>query len=261
MLQEKQKLVANMNGLSLLMNNNQLKNQFMSLKSGLFLLLILTALSSNVYSKETHSLEDIAKTAHGFISEQMQNSDGEINIVVGQLDPRLKLHSCSIPLEAYSQGYEVRQGMSTVVVRCNDAKPWSLYVPVRIKNFKKVAVLKHAVTRHTLLTDEVISFEKMNINRLSSGYFESIEQLKGKILTQNLSKGAVLTNHHIKSAIAINRGQSVTLIARNSAIEVRAEGKAMSKGAIGERIKVKNMKTKRIVEGVIIDKHLISVNL
>ena len=80
-------------------------------------------------------------------------------------------------------------------------------------------------------------------------------------MSQNLSKGTILTKHMIKSPMAIKRGQMVTLIAKNSVIEVRMEGKAMSKGAIGERIKVKNLKTNRIVEGIILDKHLINVNL
>jgi flagellar basal body P-ring formation protein FlgA len=243
------------------MNNNKLIKYLISLSSSLFVFLIMTTLSSNAYSKESHSLDNISKTAHDFILEQTQNPDEEINIVVGQLDPRLRLHPCTVPLEAFSPGYTMRQGLSTVGVRCRDGKPWSLYVPVTIKNFKKVAVLKQAVTRNTVLTDDNILLEKMNINRLSSGYFDDIKQLKGKVLTQNLSKGAVLTQHHIKSPMAINRGQLVTLVAKNSVIEVRAEGKAMSKGAIGERIKVKNMKTKRIVEGVIIDKYLINVNL
>lgn len=243
------------------MKNNNLNNQSMSLISSLFVLLTIATLSTNAYSKESHSLDDIARTAHDFVLNQVHNPDEEIHITVGQLDRRLRLHQCTIPLEAYSPGYEMRQGLSSVGVRCNDAKPWSLYVPVTIKNFKKVAVLKNAGTRNMVLTDEDISLEKMNINRLSSGYFDDIEQLKGKILTQNLIKGAVLTKHHVKLQMAINRGQMVTLIAKNSVIEVRMKGKAMGKGAIGEIIKVKNMKTKRIVEGVIIDKHLINVNL
>jgi len=233
----------------------------MSLISGLFVLLTITTLSTNAYSKESQSLDDIARAAHDFVLNQMQNTDDDVQIVIGQLDGRLRLHQCTVPLEAYSLGYEMRQGLSTVGVRCNDTKPWSLYIPVSIKNFREVAVLKHAVTRNTVLSEYDIVFEKMNINRLSSGFFDDIEQLKGKLLTQNLSRGAVLTNHHIKSPMAISRGQIVTLIAKNSVIEVRTEGQAMSKGAIGERIKVKNMKTKRIVEGVIIDKHLINVNL
>ncbi len=243
------------------MKSNNLNKQFMSLISSLFVLLIIVSLSNNAYSKEAHSLDDITRTAHDFVLNQIEISDDEIQIVIGQLDGRLRLHKCTVPIEAYSLGYEMRQGLSTVGVRCNDTKPWSLYVPVTIKNFRKVAVLKHAVTRNTVLNENDIVFKKMNINRLSSGFFDDIGRLKGKLLTQHLSAGAILTNHHIKSPMAISRGQIVTLIAKNSVIEVRMEGQAMSKGAIGERIKVKNMKTKRIVEGVIIDKHLINVNL
>ena len=243
------------------MNKNELNKQFMLLLSNLFVLLAILTLSTNAYSNESHPLNDIIKTAHDFILNQTQTEDKDIHVVVGQLDPRLRLHQCAIPLEAYSQNYERRQGHGTVNVRCNDMKPWSLYVPVSIKYFKEIATLKHAVTRNTILTSEDISLKKININRLSSGYFDDITELEGKVLTQNLTKGAVLTKHHIKLPMAINRGQRVTVIAKNSVIEVRMEGTAMSEGAIGERIKVKNMKTKRIIEGVIINKHLISVNL
>ncbi len=244
-----------------MMNKNNLNKQFISLLSSLFVLLAMTTLSNKVYSKESHSLDDIAKTAHDFVFNQMQKPDEQIQVVIGQLDSRLRLHQCTIPLEAYNQNYEMRQGLSTIGVRCNDSKPWSLYVPVSVKNFKMVATLKHAVIRNTVISDDDIALQKMDINRLSSGYFDDLEQLKGKMLTQNLSKGVVLTKHHVKLPMAINRGQSVTLIAKNSVIEVRMKGVAMSKGAIGERIKVKNMKSKRIVEGVIIDKDLINVNL
>ncbi len=233
----------------------------MSLLPSLFVMLAMITLSNNVYSKESHSLADIAKTAEDFVLNQLQDSTDEIQVVVGQLDPRLRLHRCTIPLEAYNQNYGSRNGLSTIGVRCNDTKPWSLYVPVSVKNFKMVATLKHAVIRNTVLTDEDIILEKMNINRLSSGYFDDLALLKGKVLTQNLSRGAVLTNHHIKSPMAVNRGQSVTLISKNSVIEVRTKGMAMSKGAIGERIKVKNLKSNRIIEGVIIDNNLINVSL
>jgi flagellar basal body P-ring formation protein FlgA len=243
------------------MNNTNRQNLFISFLTGMITLFALTSISSDAYGAQSHSLDEISKTAHDFAINQMQNSDDEIEVIVGKLDPRLRLHQCTIPIEAYSPGYQMRQGISTVGIRCDDFKPWSLYVPITIKQFKHIAVLKHAVMRNTLLSSDDIYMEKMNINRLSSGYFDNTDQIIGKILTQNLSKGSVLTHHHIKSPMAITRGQSVTLIAKNAVIEVRAEGKALSTGAVGERIKVKNMKTKRIVEGIIIDKHLINVNL
>lgn len=227
-----------------------------------FIVLLLVLFTQNSIAKGFHSLDDIKETAREFVLNRINNTDEDIQVVIGRLDQRLRLNQCSVPLEAYSPDYEVRRGgLSTVGVRCNDVKPWSLYVPVSVKNFKKIAVLKHAVVRNTLLTEEDISFQKTNINQLTSGYFENIKDLKDKVLSQNLSKGTILTRHMVKSPMAIKRGQVVTLIAKNAVIEVRMEGKAMSKGAIGERIKVKNLKTNRIVEGVVMDKHLINVNL
>lgn len=243
------------------MNKNNLKKQFVTMVHGLLVFFAMSVLSNNAYSKESHPLTDISRTAHDFVLNQLQNPNEDIQVVVGQLDPRLRLHQCTIPLEAYNQNYETRQGLSTIGIRCNDSKPWALYVPVSVKNFKMVATLKHAVIRNTVLSDEDITLQKMNINRLTSGYFDDLSQITGKILTQNLTKGAVLTPHHIKTPMAVNRGQSVTLIAKNPVIEVRMKGVAMSKGAIGDRIKVKNTKSKRIIEGIIVDKDLISVNL
>ena len=243
------------------MNKNILYKHFASIIPLLILVLAMSSLSSNVQSKESHALDDIAKTAHDFVLNKLKRPNEEIQVIVGQLDPRLRLKPCSIPLQAFQQNYETKRTLSTVGVRCNDSKPWSLYVPVSVKNLKLVAILKHAVIRNTIISEDDIVLEKRNINRLTSGYFDATEQLIGKIITQNLSSGAVLTKHHIKAATAVNRGQTVTLIVKNAVIEVRTKGVAMSKGAIGERIKVKNTNSERIIEGTIINKDLISVNL
>ncbi len=243
------------------MNKNSLYKHFASIIPLLILVLAMSLLSSNVQSKESHALDDIAKTAHDFVLNELKRPNEEIQVIVGQLDPRLRLKPCSIPLQAFQQNYETKRTLSTVGVRCNDSKPWSLYVPVSVKNLKLVAILKHAVIRNTIISEDDIVLEKRNINRLTSGYFDATEQLIGKIITQNLSSGAVLTKHHIKAATAVNRGQTVTLIVKNAVIEVRTKGVAMSKGAIGERIKVKNTNSERIIEGTIINKDLISVNL
>ncbi len=213
------------------------------------------------FAREFHPLEDIAATARAYVLAQMSLENDSIEVSNGQIDRRLRLNKCSLPLQAFSPGYEARRGLSTVGVRCEDDQPWSLYVPVTVKIYKEVAVLKKPVERNRPLNMEDIVFEKTDVNRLSSSYFTEAAELKGKILTQNLPGGTILTQHLVKSPMAIKRGQLVTLIARNDVIEVRAEGKALSRGAVGERIRVKNLKTDRIIEGVIVNNHLINVNL
>lgn len=217
--------------------------------------------SRQVAAVEFQSIEDIANTARAFVYAQISESGNNVEVGVDQIDRRLRLKQCSQQLEAFSPGYGGRQGMSTVGIRCNSDQPWSIYVPVTIKIFKNVAVLKRPVTRNLPLTEADIAFEKTDINRLNSGYYTEINEITGKMLTQNLAPGTIVTQHLLKTPLAIKRGQLVTLIAKNSAIEVRAEGKALSQGAVGDRIRVKNLRTQRIIEGVILDNQLINVSL
>ena len=235
-------------------------DKFLTLKN-MLILLFVGLFSKNISATEIHSLEDIMNAAQDYVLNNMEKPDEDFEIVVGKLDRRLRLRKCNSQLEAYNPGYPARQGLTTVGVRCNDNKPWSLYVPVTIKEFKKVAILSRANTRNTVLTNTDIEFIRMNVNRLSSGYFEKPEEIVGMILSQHLTKGAILNKHHVKKQMAVNRGQMVTLIAKNDVVEVRMEGEALSNGAIGEKIRVKNLRSKRIIEGTILDKRLINVNL
>ncbi len=225
------------------------------------ILTLCLAAGRPVLAMEFQSVEDIANTARAFVYAQMSETYTNVEVSVNQIDRRLRLKQCSQQLEAFSPGYGGRQGMSTVGIRCNSDQPWSIYVPVTVKVYKNVAVLKRPVTRNMPLTEADIVFEKTDINRLNAGYYTEINEITGKILTQNLAPGTILTQHLLKTPMAIKRGQLVTLIAKNSAIEVRAEGKALSRGAVGDRIRVKNLKTQRIIEGVILDNQLINVSL
>ncbi len=224
-------------------------------------LLTFCLASRQVMSMEFQSIDEIANTARTFIYDQMNVPGNNLEVSVNSIDRRLRLKACDQQLEAFSPGYGSRRGISTVGVRCNSDQPWSIYVSVTVKVFKNVAVLKHTVPRNQLLTEADIVFEKTDVNRLSSGYFTNAQEITGKMLTQNLAPGTILSQYVLKAPMAIKNGQMVTLIAKNSVIEVRTEGKALSRGAIGDRIKVKNLKTKRIIEGVVLDNQLINVNL
>lgn len=49
----------------------------------------------------------------------------------------------------------------------------------------------------------------------------------------------------------IRRGELVTLLSRGGAIEVRAQGKALGDGALGDSIQVQNSSSGRVVGGVV----------
>lgn len=166
----------------------------------------------------------------------------------GALDPRLRLPACADAPVADPP--VLRGAQASVTVRC--AQPaWTVYVPVRISDLRPVVVLAQAVAHGETLDTRHLTMQTRDVATLPFGYFSSLDEATALEARRALPAGAVLTPNDARPPQLVKRGQSVTLIGRSGGIEVRAEGIAMGNGARGERVRVRNAGSKRIVEGVI----------
>lgn len=198
-----------------------------------------------------HSLEDIKSTAREFVLSSLPEQAQDYKIVADKLDPRLRLASCNSPLQAWYPGHGRRTGNMTVGVRCVDEKSWSIYVPVKVNYYEQVVVAKRPLQRGKIINKDDVFLEKKNISYHADSYFTSVEDVIGRELVHSLQMGYVLGNRNLKLPVLIKRGQQVTLMAQSNNYEIRMEGEAMMDGSAGERIKVRNTRSKRVIEGVV----------
>jgi flagella basal body P-ring formation protein FlgA len=125
-----------------------------------------------------------------------------------------------------------------------------------------VVVAATDLPRGALLTEKDLSLEELDITALHRGYMEEITDAIGKKLKRNLQRGQVLTPHQVATPLAVKRGNRVTIIASTpGAFEIRMQGQAMDNGAAGDRIKVKNTSSKRVVEATIRSPGIVEVAL
>ena len=198
------------------------------------------------------SPQSIKQAVKSYLLEQpqIQRLD-DVTVSAGPLDRRLKLNQCSDPLQLFLPPGGKLVGKSTVGVRCTGYKPWTLYVPVNIIAYAQVATANYPLQRGAMLTKNDFTMVKQPLHQLPPGYMDNIEELPGKQLTRTVTAGKTLTRNMLKSPTLVKRGQQVTLIAKNSNFEVRVNGKALSNGAEGDRIRVQNLSSKKVVEGTI----------
>jgi len=183
------------------------------------------------------------------------------SIVVGQLDPRLRLPACDAPLEGFLPRSMQGRSNVTVGVRCAGATPWTVYVPVRVSAPRPVVVLARPVPRGAALTAQDIDVEMREAGGLGSGYFEDPAAVLGKVLTRPGSPGQVVVPTLVAGAVAVKRGQQVTLTANSGGILVRMEGTALADGSVGDRLKVKNNSSARVVEGTVLSDGSVEIGL
>lgn len=219
------------------------------------MILILAVLAGNLLppaaASGNHPLEDIRQSVLERIN-QVAPKDGEPwHVELGHLDPRLHLKPCDQALETFVPNGGIRVGNITVGVRCNGATPWKLYLPVSIRLFTEVVVLRQPVSVGGALTAADLHLEKRDVSQMASGYFRSIAEVEGKLLQRSTAVGRVLSRESVANPALVRRGQKVTLQATTAGFEIRVEGEALSNAGFGERIKVRNLSSRRVVEGIV----------
>jgi len=193
------------------------------------------------------ALEELARTA---AIAQLPAIGEQQRLQVGPLPPGQKLPRCvGAIVPAVAPGLRV-SGRVVIELRCSDAKGWHLYIPVRIVGTAAATVAAHALIAGTVVTAGDLAVERRDVTTLPPGYLNAPSIAIGLTLTRPLAGGAVLTNQELEGSKAVQRGQSVTLVASAGGIDVRMAGRALSDGLINQRIKVENLSSGKIVEGI-----------
>jgi flagella basal body P-ring formation protein FlgA len=165
------------------------------------------------------------------------------------LDPRLRFASCAQKLDGFAQTPRGNQSRATVRVSC-DAPAWTLNVPVEIRRSHSVLVLRRAVGRGEALSAADVNTQTRVLPGLGSPFVSATDQLAGRTTRRTLPEGTALTADSLTAVLLIHRGQTVTLLANSAGFEVRAPGRAMADATVNQRVRVQNLHSLKIVEGL-----------
>jgi flagellar basal body P-ring formation protein FlgA len=170
--------------------------------------------------------------------------------LIGPIEPNLQLERCHQPVKAALASVHHMRDRATIELRCQNAKPWHLYVQVRVIGTSPVAVAAHAIVAGSVLKAADMRVEQHDISELPAGFLDDPAIAVGLTAARPISGGAFLTNQQMVAAKAVQRGQSVTLVADVGGMSVRMAGKALSDGMVNQRVRVENLSSGRIVEGI-----------
>ena len=213
---------------------------------------MLAGLACGVASAQAiESLESIQSAAESFVRAQLPDARGKYFVSATRLDSRLRLADCAQPLEAFVANKGTVQSRTTIGVRCTDAGGWTVYVPVAVEVEAPVLVLRRALARRARIEALDVELQTRRLPGISTNFLNDVTTLQGRRLRRALSAGTPLTTDMLDRDVLVQRGQSVTLIAAMGGIEIRAQGRALSEGSEQDRIRVQNVNSLKVVEGVV----------
>ena len=180
---------------------------------------------------------------------------------LGQLDARLRMQPCSRPLQAYFPLHRNKLGPTTVGVRCAGETPWKVFVPVHIRAFGEVVVAKHALPRHTVLRASDVHAVRRDLSRYDQGFYSTPQQVVGMVVKYSVGQGSAITPRALRPKQLVRRGESITIVAQRAGLTIRVKGEALMDGSNGETIRVKNSRSEREIDAIVIAPHTVKVKL
>lgn len=185
------------------------------------------------------------------VAETQPDSDpAALRIEVGELDARLRLARCAgAPEAALPPGATLRH-RTVVRVSCAGPRPWSVLLPATLEVDAEVLVLERALPRGAQPRETDVRVVRRRLPGLASGYLSPPVDLAAWRLRRPLDAGAALARDALEPAPVVRRGQTVTLVSRAGGIDVRASGEALADAAPGQRVRIRNLASLKIVDGL-----------
>lgn len=199
------------------------------------------------------SADQVVATADAFLERQVQQYletgkiSGRHQIRMGRLDPRLRLAGCEKPLEASLENTDTPLGRITLRVRCEGVARWSVFVPAQVSLFRDVVVSTRPLKRNTSIQAADITLAERDISQLRQGYLLDPAEAIGNTTVRGLAADQPLSPSQIRTPPVIRRGDQVVISARSGTVSVRMPGEALSDGSTGQQIRVRNLRSQRIV--------------
>ncbi|HEX6993041.1 MAG TPA: flagellar basal body P-ring formation chaperone FlgA [Gammaproteobacteria bacterium] len=214
--------------------------------------LVLAAATAAGAELEDHARIRSLAEAHALeAARSFAPAGARVSVEAARLDPRLRLAACPVVPETFSAPGHGLAALASIGVRCPATPGWSLYVPVEVEVLVDVVVLAAPAATGEALAASDLRLEPANVVRLGAGYLTRIEDAEGQVLKRPVRPGTVLTAALLERPTLVRRGQRVELVAGGAALAVRSEGEALSDAAEGERVRVRNVRSRTVVEGVV----------
>jgi len=231
-----------------------------SLRRWILLFAVLLAASPVVYAERQSADELKALVTEFLIAENGHANAGSehpLQIKVSPPDSRLRLTACSeSPVVFWPNGKQIRRVVS-VGVRCDDVKPWTIYMQAQLSQIRSLPVLASSVRRGEILHGGLVEYRDIDIFRQPYAASASPENLFGMEFNRSLRQGTLVARDVLRSPLMVRRGDRLTVQYKRGSILIQASAEAMANARQGERVSVKNPQSQRLYDATVIGAGLV----
>ncbi|UVA79457.1 flagellar basal body P-ring formation chaperone FlgA [Pandoraea commovens] len=190
----------------------------------------------------------IRQTAERFLREQTTGLPGQVNITVGE-SVSDRMPACAA-LEPFLPPGARLWGTTSVGVRCAGERPWTLYLQARVSINATYFVAARQINPGETIGPTDLSPRQGDLTLLPRTVATDAGQIVGTVAVNRITSGLPIRSDLLRSAIAVQQGQTVRVVSRGSGFEVSTEGQVLSRASAGDPVQVRT-RAGQVVSGTV----------
>ncbi|MGH6887409.1 MAG: flagellar basal body P-ring formation chaperone FlgA [Geminicoccales bacterium] len=174
-----------------------------------------------------------------------------------------------IPMELRSYAGDTRfadllldraSGRFTVLALLPQGAPANrLVLSGQVAALAEVPVLRDMVRRGQVVTPDLVDYQLLPAQRLSSGMVVDVADLVGQAARRTLHAGRPVRAADLMPPIVVAKNTLVQMVYEIGALRLTARGRALGDGGAGAMIKILNIDSKRTVDAIVVDNDTVAV--
>ncbi len=201
--------------------------------------------------------QNIIDTAAKFIAQRTGATDGSITIT-----PLYRPQDVLAPPGKVDLTVDLPFGIhynvpttANVAITIDGQYFTKVSIPYDVKLYKEVLVTTRTIPQKEMITKDSLRLERMDVGRITSGYFTDIDKVAGLVSRRQLPQGTVVNEYMLEKASVIKHGSTVVIMARLGDLIVTTSGVALQDGSVGQSIRVQNTNSKKIITARVLDEN------
>lgn len=138
----------------------------------------------------------------------------------------------------------------TVKVSC-PAPAWTIYVPVRLHQWRRVVIAAAALPPNRPLTAADLTLARIDTATLPSAPVAEPAQAIGKLLRTNVPAASPILAAQLEAPVLIHRDQKVLVTLNDGAITVKTTLVAEQDGRAGDVIALRNPSSQKVIRATV----------
>jgi flagella basal body P-ring formation protein FlgA len=183
-----------------------------------------------------------------------------IEVVVGELDPRLRLAPCE-QVQPYLLPNAPLWGRTRIGIRCQrGATRWNVFLPVTVKVYGPALVAARPLPAGAVLAAADLTQGVVDLAEDASSALVRDQLVLGRTLARPVAAGQGLRQSHLKVRHWFAAGETVQVVASGPGFRAASTGQALGQGVEGQAVRVKT-EGGRVLTGMPVAERRVEVSM